>query len=64
VSNTEMDQVFNLGLGMLAVVPADATHAALDAIRAAGHEAWAVGEIASGDGRVTMTDDPPSRTNN
>jgi phosphoribosylformylglycinamidine cyclo-ligase len=64
VSDTEMEQVFNLGLGMLAVVPADAIHAALDAIRAAGHEAWAVGEITSGHGRVTMTDDPPSRTNN
>jgi phosphoribosylformylglycinamidine cyclo-ligase len=64
VADAEMEQVFNLGLGMLAVVPGDAVHAALDAVRSAGHDAWVVGEITPGHGRVTMTDDPPARTNN
>jgi phosphoribosylformylglycinamidine cyclo-ligase len=55
VSDDEMEQVFNLGLGMLAVVPGAAVHAALDAVRSAGHEAWVVGEVTAGHGRVTMT---------
>jgi phosphoribosylformylglycinamidine cyclo-ligase len=46
--------VFNLGLGMLAVVPGDAAPAALDGIRSAGHEAWIVGEITAGHGRAHM----------
>ena len=41
VSDDEMAHVCNLGLGMLAVVPADAADAALDIVRAAGHDAWA-----------------------
>jgi phosphoribosylformylglycinamidine cyclo-ligase len=58
VPDAEMEQVFNLGLGMLAVVPGDAVGATLDAARSAGHEAWPVGEITPGHGRVTMTDGP------
>ena len=50
-----MEQVFNLGVGMLAVVPGDDVHAALDAVRAAGHEAFDIGQIVPGHGRVTMT---------
>jgi len=49
-----MERVFNLGLGMLAVVPEGAVHAALDSVRAAGHEAWEVGEVGSGEGRVGL----------
>ncbi len=55
VAEAEMEQVFNLGLGMLAVVPGDAVHAALDAVRSAGHEARVVGEVTAGHGRVAMT---------
>lgn len=54
VAEEEMVQVFNLGLGMLAVVPGDAVDAALDAVRSAGHEAWAVGEITAGHGGVSL----------
>jgi phosphoribosylformylglycinamidine cyclo-ligase len=64
VADGEMEQVFNLGLGMLAIVPGDVVHGALDAARAAGHEAWAVGEVVAGHGRVTMTDGTPGRTTN
>ncbi len=64
VDEEEMAHVFNLGLGMLAVVPGDAVHAALDAVRATGHDAWAVGTISPGHGRVRMTDERPNRTDN
>jgi phosphoribosylaminoimidazole (AIR) synthetase len=47
-----MEHVFNLGTGMCAVVAADHALQALDAIRAAGHDASVVGEIVDGHGRV------------
>jgi phosphoribosylformylglycinamidine cyclo-ligase len=50
VSDDEMEQVFNLGLGMLAVVPSGDVYRALDVVRSAGHEAWPVGEIRDGNG--------------
>ena len=46
--------MFNLGLGMLAVVAADDALTAVDVARAAGHDAWLVGEIVDGHGRVQM----------
>jgi phosphoribosylformylglycinamidine cyclo-ligase len=54
VADAEMEQVFNLGLGMLAVVPGDAVHPALDAVRTAGHEGWLVGEIRDGTGKASL----------
>ncbi len=55
VGADEMEHVFNLGLGMLAVVAANDALAAVDAARASGHDAWLVGEIVDGRGRVRMT---------
>jgi phosphoribosylformylglycinamidine cyclo-ligase len=54
VAQDEMEDVFNLGLGMLAVVEAGDAHRALDTIRASGHDAWTVGEIVDGAGRVAL----------
>jgi phosphoribosylformylglycinamidine cyclo-ligase len=54
VSDDEMEHVFNLGLGMVAVVAAGDRLDTLDAIRSAGHDAWLVGEIVEGRGRVTI----------
>ena len=54
VPDDEMEHVFNLGLGMLAVVPPDAALHAVDIVRAAGHDAWLVGEIIDGHGRVHL----------
>ena len=54
VPEAEMEHVFNLGLGMLAVVPPDAALHAVDVVRSAGHDAWLVGEIVDGHGRVRM----------
>jgi phosphoribosylformylglycinamidine cyclo-ligase len=52
VSDDEMAAVFNLGLGMVALVAPDAVEAAVDTIRAAGHDAWVVGDVVDGNGRV------------
>lgn len=54
VSDDEMEQVFNLGLGMLAIVPSGAALRALDAVRAAGRDASVVGEIVDGHGRAVV----------
>jgi phosphoribosylformylglycinamidine cyclo-ligase len=54
VSDDEMEHVFNLGLGMLAVVAGSDVHPALDAVRSGGHEAWLVGAIEEGHGRVIV----------
>lgn len=56
VTDDEMEAVFNLGVGMLAVVAPGTQLHALDRIRAAGHDAWIVGELsgAHGPGRVTI----------
>ena len=50
-----MTHVFNLGLGMLAVVSPDDALDTVDTVRAAGHDAWLVGEIVDADGRVHIT---------
>jgi phosphoribosylformylglycinamidine cyclo-ligase len=54
VADAEMEHVFNLGLGMLAVVAGDAAEKAVDVIRAAGHDAWIVGEVTDGHGRARV----------
>ena len=55
VAEDEMQQVFNLGLGMLALVPRTEVFRALDVVRASGFDAWAVGEVVEGHGRVHLS---------
>jgi phosphoribosylformylglycinamidine cyclo-ligase len=50
VADDEMVRVFNLGLGMLAVVPDGETRRALELLAAAGHAAYEVGRITDGAG--------------
>ena len=52
VSDDEMEAVCNLGLGMLAVVPAAEAERSVEVIRGAGHDAWIVGEVVAGRGRT------------
>jgi phosphoribosylformylglycinamidine cyclo-ligase len=52
VTDDEMESVFNLGIGMIAIVPAGEAHRALDGVRASGHEAWQIGQVVDGHGRV------------
>jgi phosphoribosylformylglycinamidine cyclo-ligase len=54
VSDLEMRNVFNLGVGMLAVVSGDEGEQALDVVRSEGHDAWMVGEVVEGRGRVRV----------
>jgi phosphoribosylformylglycinamidine cyclo-ligase len=52
VSVEEMRDVFNLGVGLVAVLPPDAVAAASAAARADGVETWVMGEIVAGDAAV------------
>jgi len=54
VADDEMEHVFNLGLGMLAICAGDDVHHALDAVRSAGSEAWLVGGVVEGHGRAII----------
>jgi phosphoribosylformylglycinamidine cyclo-ligase len=54
VPDLEMRNVFNLGVGMLAVVSGDEGEQALDVVRSEGHDAWIVGEVVEGRGRVRV----------
>jgi len=55
VPESEMESVFNLGVGMLAVVARDDVLRAVDLCRLAGHDAWEVGEVVAGHGRVHLS---------
>ncbi|MCA1845934.1 MAG: phosphoribosylformylglycinamidine cyclo-ligase, partial [Actinobacteria bacterium] len=50
VADDEMVRVFNLGLGMLAVVADGEVEATLASLRSAGHAAYEVGRITDGAG--------------
>jgi phosphoribosylformylglycinamidine cyclo-ligase len=45
VAPAEMERTFNLGVGMVAVVPPEAADAALDLLRSRGVDAWPCGEV-------------------
>src|SRR4051812_19048963 len=55
ISTDEMREVFNLGVGLIAVLPADTVAAAQAAARAAGVAAWPMGEIRRGSPAVRFT---------
>lgn len=52
--DSELYQVFNMGIGMVAMVAAEQAHTVLRFIRANGHKAWFIGEIVSGKGRARV----------
>jgi phosphoribosylformylglycinamidine cyclo-ligase len=54
VSTAEMQDVFNLGIGMIAVLPSGAVAAAREAARADQVETWIIGDIRSGPCSVTF----------
>jgi phosphoribosylformylglycinamidine cyclo-ligase len=54
IPDAEMASTFNLGLGMIVVVPPSDHYRALDLLRAAGHRAVHVGEIVDGDQQVHL----------
>ena len=50
VPDAELYQVFNMGIGMVAVVANESAHDVLKFIKAARHDAWVIGEVISGRG--------------
>jgi phosphoribosylformylglycinamidine cyclo-ligase len=55
VADAEMARVFNLGVGMVVVVPQRDVFRALDELRTHGHRATVIGEVAEGRGAVHIT---------
>ena len=55
IDDDEMAKVFNLGLGMIVVVPEKEVYSALDVLRANGHRASEVGRIVAGDRDVQLS---------
>jgi phosphoribosylformylglycinamidine cyclo-ligase len=52
IETSEMRRTFNCGIGMVAVVAAQDVEKTLHALRAAGEDAWHLGQIVDGDGQV------------
>ncbi len=55
IATEEMRDVFNLGVGLIAVLPSDAVAAVQAAARAAGVSTWVLGEIGVGTRTVRFT---------
>jgi len=54
VPDEELYQVFNMGIGMVAIVSADKADAVLKFIRAQKHKAWLIGEVVKGKGEARV----------
>ncbi len=54
VPDEELYQVFNMGIGMVAIVSADKADAVLKFIRAQKHKAWLIGEVVKGKGAARV----------
>ncbi|WP_371782387.1 phosphoribosylformylglycinamidine cyclo-ligase [Streptosporangium subroseum] len=52
VAQADMDRTFNLGVGMTAIVPADAVEPALALLKGRNLPAWVLGEIVPGSGQA------------
>jgi phosphoribosylformylglycinamidine cyclo-ligase len=50
VERDEMYRVFNMGVGMVAVVARDRVDGVLDSLRSAGEAPWVLGEVEEGNG--------------
>ena len=54
VPEAELYQVFNMGIGMVAIVSADKVDAVLKLIRAQKQKAWLIGEVVKGKGKARV----------
>ncbi len=54
VPDEELYQVFNMGIGMVAIVSVDKAAAVLKFIRAQKHKAWRIGEVVKGKGEARV----------
>ena len=56
VGQPEMERVFNLGIGMVVIVPGDQADAVIELAAGRDHPAWVIGRVVEGQGRVGMMD--------
>jgi len=54
IDNSEIYQVFNMGIGMTVIVSAKQRNAVLSDIQNAGYKAWTIGEVTVGTGRARV----------
>ena len=54
ISEHDMFNTFNMGVGMCAVVPAEQADEAIEAVRVSGEEAVLLGEVTTGDEGVVL----------
>ena len=54
VPDAELYQVFNMGIGMVAIVASDKADVALKFINAQKHKAWLIGEVVKGKGEARV----------
>jgi phosphoribosylformylglycinamidine cyclo-ligase len=54
VPDDELYQVFNMGIGMVAIVSAEKANDVLKFIRAQKHKAWLIGEVVKGKGEARV----------
>jgi phosphoribosylformylglycinamidine cyclo-ligase len=54
IARAELEQAFNLGVGMIAVVRPEAAEAAISGLIARGIPSWRLGEITEGTGQVKL----------
>jgi phosphoribosylformylglycinamidine cyclo-ligase len=59
VDQPEMERTFNMGVGMVAVLPPDDVDRALALLMARHVPAWVAGEVAEGDGGARLTGEHP-----
>ena len=57
VSEGEMRKVFNLGIGMVLVMPADQGNETIEIVARNGHEAWVIGDVMAGTGQVKWSNE-------
>ncbi|HVM27829.1 MAG TPA: phosphoribosylformylglycinamidine cyclo-ligase [Mycobacteriales bacterium] len=60
VEQAEMERTFNMGVGMVALVPPDDVDRALAVLTARHVPAWVAGEVTGGDGTVRLTGSHPA----
>ena len=54
VPDDELYQVFNMGIGMVAIVSAEKANAVLKFIKSQKHKAWIIGEVVKGKGEARV----------
>lgn len=52
VAPAEMFGTFNMGVGLVAIVPPEQQGRSLEVLRAGGQQAWVLGEVVAGDGTI------------